>query len=43
MRNRSAIEGGRNAYRRGGSGDYNNKVKDGVLNVDIGRLFDDKS
>ncbi len=43
MRDRSAIEGDGNAYGRGRSGDYNNEVKDGVLNVDIGGLFNNKS
>ncbi len=43
MRNRSTIEGDGNTYRRGRSGEYNNKVKDGVLNIDIGGLFNNKS
>ena len=43
MRDGSGVEGDRNAYRRGGSGNCDNEVEDGVLDVDIGGLFDDKS
>ncbi len=43
MRNRSAIEGDRNACRRVGSGDCDNEVENGIPDVDIGGLFDDKS
>ncbi len=33
----------RNACRRGCSGDCGDEVEDGVPNVDIGGLFDDKA
>lgn len=43
MRDGSAIKGDRNACRRGGSGDCDNEVENGVSDVDIGGLFDDMS
>jgi len=43
MRNRSAIEGDRNTCRRGCSRDCDDEIEDGVLDVDIRGIFDDKA
>lgn len=43
MRDRIAIEGDMNTGRRGRSRDGGNEVEDGVPNVDVRGLFDDKS